>query len=335
MQQQQQQREGDIIRTVTGFTSTTTMFPTYPTASGHNTYVVKLRDYSFTPTTGVQTRSAQGNATRSIIARTWDGSSVTEETPVVCDLVYAIGRGPQWWIRPAAGTPSAPQWCAVSADRDAPWAYFQSGSSTADTTNPIEINNAGGGGIFAFPKQIIGTTSNSLGTMFSVNASPANSSDWAVRIHQRAVFHLTVHTTWTLPPVNVSTANQYLRVAAHGHTYTDDGVNMNTGLTTINALEYETHSAVRVRTTVEGIKTTEVGRSWLPLFYRAGYTFDGAIDYVRYATHSGVISLVPSSFPADVRFHIERDPNDTPLNSIGDPWMRSISFTLHQASDVY
>jgi hypothetical protein len=106
VQQQQQQREGEIIRTVTGFTSTNSMFPTYPTASGHNTYVVKLRDYSFTPTTGVQTRSAQGNATRSIIARTWDGSSVTENTPVVCDLIYAIGKGPQWWIRPAAGTPS-------------------------------------------------------------------------------------------------------------------------------------------------------------------------------------------------------------------------------------
>lgn len=108
VQQQQQQREGEIIRTVTGFTSTNSMFPTYPTAAGHNTYVVKLRDYSFTPTTGVQTRSAQGNATRSIIARTWDGSSVTQNTPVVCDLIYAIGKGPQWWIRPAAGTSAAP-----------------------------------------------------------------------------------------------------------------------------------------------------------------------------------------------------------------------------------
>lgn len=106
VQQQQQQREGEIIRTVTGFTSTNSMFPTYPTAAGHNTYVVKLRDYSFTPTTGVQARAAQGNATRSIIARTWDGSSVAENTPVVCDLIYAIGKGPQWWIRPAAGTPS-------------------------------------------------------------------------------------------------------------------------------------------------------------------------------------------------------------------------------------
>jgi hypothetical protein len=98
------------------------MFPTYPTAAGHNTYVVKLRDYSFTASTGVQTRTAQGNATRSIIARTWDGSSVAENTPVVCDLIYAIGKGPQWWIRPAAGTPSpqpvylfSPSWRVTAA----------------------------------------------------------------------------------------------------------------------------------------------------------------------------------------------------------------------------
>jgi hypothetical protein len=102
VQQQQQQREGEIIRTVTGYTSTNAMFPTYPTASGHNTYVVKLRDYSFPATVGVQTRTSRGNATRSIIARTWDGSSIVENTPVVCDLIYAIGQGPQWWIRTIA-----------------------------------------------------------------------------------------------------------------------------------------------------------------------------------------------------------------------------------------
>ena len=93
---------GEVIRTVTGFTSTNTSYPTYPTASGHNTYVVKLRDYYFTEATGVQTRTAAGSFTQSILARTWDGSSVAENTPVMCDLVHCIGRGHRWWIRPIA-----------------------------------------------------------------------------------------------------------------------------------------------------------------------------------------------------------------------------------------
>ncbi len=98
--------DGEVIRTVTGFTSTNTSYPTYPTASGHNTYVVKLRDYFFDEQTGVQTRTAAGSYTQSILARTWDGSTVAENTPVMCDLVHCIGKGHRWWIRPAAAAPS-------------------------------------------------------------------------------------------------------------------------------------------------------------------------------------------------------------------------------------
>ena len=98
VQQQQQQREGEIIRTVTGFTSTNSMFPTYPTTG--NVYVVRLRDYAYTATPGTQARTAKGNSTKTIVARTWDGVSLPEDVPVVCDLIHAIGVGAQWWIRP-------------------------------------------------------------------------------------------------------------------------------------------------------------------------------------------------------------------------------------------
>lgn len=96
-QQQVERRESDVVRTVTGYTSTNAANPTYP--NDGNTYVVRLRDYYFTETAGTQSKTQAGNGTRSIVARTWDGSSLVENTPVICDLVFCVGKGYRWWIR--------------------------------------------------------------------------------------------------------------------------------------------------------------------------------------------------------------------------------------------
>ena len=96
--------DSEPIRTITGITSTSAINPTYPTSG--NTYVVKLNDYYFTEATGANSRTSAGTSTQYVIARTWDGSSVAQNTPVICDLIECRGHGFRWWIRPAAGSGS-------------------------------------------------------------------------------------------------------------------------------------------------------------------------------------------------------------------------------------
>ena len=92
--------DSEPIRTITGITSTSTSFPTYPTSG--NTYVVKLNDYYFTEATGTNSRTSAGTSSQYVIARTWDGLPIPENTPVMCDMLPCHGKGYRWWIRPGS-----------------------------------------------------------------------------------------------------------------------------------------------------------------------------------------------------------------------------------------
>ena len=323
VQQQQQQREGEIIRTVTGFTSTNSMFPTYPTATGHNTYVVKLRDYSFTAATGVQARTAQGNATRSIIARTWDGSSVTQNTPVVCDLIYAIGKGPQWWIRPIPAASTAPlRWTQmVSSTVHGQWHWWQHASSSRDTDGTIEITTDG---VYGFPRFGIGTYYNSVGTAFSLTTSPTAYNDKCITFTQKAFYALCVTVSWGLPPLTSSQYNADYRIATHDHTYTDNGANMTTGSTQLDAAAKDSRQAVTVVTEVNG---QELGRSSVANFYTAD------TDPDRYASHSSYLQLDRSSSLTGIDIRIRRLVNSVMGLQTATPYVSRCSVRLEQISD--
>lgn len=326
VQQQQQQREGEIIRTVTGFTSTNTMFPTYPTAAGHNTYVVKLRDYSFTPTTGVQTRSAQGNATRSIIARTWDGSSVTENTPVICDLIYAIGKGPQWWIRPAAGGAAPLRWTQmVSSSNNGSWWWWQSGAPSRDTSSPIELTTSG---VFAFPRFGLGTYSNSVGTAFSLEASPTTANQDCITFTQKAYYSLCVSLTWGLPSMTSSQWNfGYRDSADHTHQYNDSGVVKTTDPASVAYPSRDTRQAVTIITEVNGV---DCGRSSIPNFYSADDNPD------RYATHTQCLQLDRSFALTGLSIKFRRMHQEVNNNyATAEPYVSRASVRLEQISDNF
>ena len=114
--------DSEPIRTITGITSTSTSHPTYPTSG--NTYVVKLNDYYFTEATGTNSRTSAGTSSQYVIARTWDGSSVAENSPVICDLIECRGQGFRWWIRPAA---------AAAGTATIYWAKLDGGNSSGVT----------------------------------------------------------------------------------------------------------------------------------------------------------------------------------------------------------
>ena len=127
--QQVERRESDVVRTVTGYTSTNAANPTYPTTG--DTYVVKLKDYYFQEQAGTRARTATGEFSKSIIARTWDGSKLVENTPVICDLIHCIGRGYRWWIRPipAAATVVQPVFLFSASWRATTSATYPRGGS--------------------------------------------------------------------------------------------------------------------------------------------------------------------------------------------------------------
>ena len=325
VQQQQQQREGEIIRTATGFTTTNSTYPTYPTATGHNTYVVKLRDYSFTPATGVQSRNAQGDATRTIIARTWDGSSVTQNTPVVCDLIYAIGKGPQWWIRPAVAATAAPlRWTQmVSSTVHGTWWFWQHGAASRDTDATVEITDDG---VFAFPRFGIGTYYNSVGTAFSLTTTPTAYNDKCITFSQKAWYSLCVTVTWGLPSLTSSQFNTDYRTGTHTHTYTDDGANMTTGAAQVDAPAKDSRQATTIVTEVNGVK---LGRSSIPGFYSTDTDSD------RYATHSAHIQLDRSSSLTGIDIRIRRQSITTMGMQLATPYVVQCSVRLEQISDNF
>lgn len=161
-QQQVERRESDVVRTVTGYTSTNAANPTYPTTG--DTYVVKLKDYYFQEQAGTRARTATGDFSKSIIARTWDGSKLDENTPVICDLIHCVGRGYRWWIRPipAAATVVQPVYLFSSSYRATTGATYPRGGTSYGTTefytvdfgkyrgdpaaNKIELLDAGNSG---------------------------------------------------------------------------------------------------------------------------------------------------------------------------------------------
>jgi hypothetical protein len=325
-QQQVERRESDVVRTVTGYTSTNSANPTYPTTG--DTYVVKLKDYYFQEQAGTRARTATGDFSKSIIARTWDGSKLVENTPVICDLVFCVGKGYRWWIRPipAAATTGAQIWTkAASRTTTFSWKFFQSGSSTEDTTSPIEITTDG---VYCFPCFFYGTNSNSSGTVFTFNSSPSGFQGGnAINFQQPAYFALTVHTTWRLPPLSESTFNSHFRVASHGHQVTVSGTTYNTTNTTINAQATDSKRGVTVETFANG---HSCGTSTIPHFYS---TADNPFDY-RWATHSGValINYSGTNPPSAVKIFVQRKTNTTDF--IGQGELDTMSLTLEQISDI-
>ena len=317
--------DGEVIRTVTGFTSTNTSYPTYPTASGHNTYVVKLRDYYFTEATGVQTRTAAGSFTQSILARTWDGSSVAEDTPVMCDLVHCIGRGHRWWIRPipTAGTTPLRWTQMVSASGQSTWYWWQYGAGARDTDGTIEITTDG---VYAFPRFGLGTYYNSVGTAFALTTSPTAYNDKCITFSQKAWYSLSVTLTWGLPPLTSSQFNSGYRDSAdHNHAYTDNGVGMTTGDATIYYPSRDTRQAVTVVTEINGV---ECGRSSIQNFYTADQDPDRFISHSRYLQIDRSSSLTG----LDIRFRrLVFSPSGTYYSAT--PYVINASVRLEQISD--
>jgi hypothetical protein len=324
-QQQVERRESDVVRTVTGYTSTNAANPTYPTTG--DTYVVKLKDYYFEEQPGTRAQTATGDFSKSIIARTWDGSKLEEDTPVICDLIHCIGRGYRWWIRPIpAAAAGAQVWTKVASRMGTyTWKFFQSGSSTEDTTSPIELTPDG---VFCFPRFFYGTNSNGSGTVFTFNASPSGFQGGnAISFQQPAQFALTLHTTWRLPPLSESTFNSNFRVAQHQHQVTVAGTTYNTTNTTINAQATDSKRGVTIETFAGG---QSCGTSTIPHFYA---TADSPNDY-RWATHSGVVLLTNSgtSPPSSITIHVRRKENTTDF--IGQGELHAMSLTLEQITDI-
>jgi hypothetical protein len=319
-QQQVERRESDVVRTVTGYTSTNAANPTYPTTG--DTYVVKLKDYYFQEQAGTRARTATGDFSKSIIARTWDGSKLDENTPVICDLIHCVGRGYRWWIRPIPAAGATPlRWTQmVSATTAGSWHFWQDGAGSRDTDGTIEITT---GGVFAFPRFGIGTYSNSVGTAFALTTTPTTYNQKCITFTQKAFYSLHVTLSWGLPPLTSSQFNSDYREAAHDHTYDDGGTTKTTDQTTIDSPRKDSRQPVTVVTEVNGV---ELGRSSLQNFYTA----DGDPD--MYATHSSYMQLDRSSSLTGIDIRFRRLYNEPTLQT-AVPYVVRASVRLEQISD--
>lgn len=234
----------------------------------------------------------------------------------------------RWWIRPAAAAATTPQiWTIASSNTTTyTWHFFQAGSSTRDTTPPIEITSAG---VYCFPRFYSGTGSNANGTVFTLVTSPSGVSGglYCIKFQQKATFAITSHTVWRLPPLSESTANSHLRAASHQHEVTISGTTYNTSSTTIDALAKDSKNGVSVETVH---RNQTVGRSSIPYFYNTSES----PGYYRWATHSGVSIHSPSSSPPqDVSIYVSRILNtDDYVTCV--PELDSITLMIEQLTDV-
>ena len=303
-------------------TTTSLEFPSYPDSG--NAVVVEFGDYAISGSPIVSSTNTPSftayDPEQKVVALMSGGTMPTQGSVVQC-----YRHEGQWWIEGATSAGGQIWTKAASRTTTFSWKFFQSGSSTEDTTSPIEITTDG---VYCFPCFFYGTNSNSGGTVFTFNSSPSGFQGGnAINFQQPAYFALTVHTTWRLPPLSESTFNSHFRVASHGHQVTVSGTTYNTTNTTINAQATDSKRGVTVETFANG---HSCGTSTIPHFYS---TADNPFDY-RWATHSGValINYSGTNPPSAVKIFVQRKTNTT--DSIGQGELDSMSLTLEQISDI-
>lgn len=303
-------------------TTTSLEFPSYPDSG--NAVVVEFGDYAISGSPIVSSTNTPSftayDPEQKVVALMSSGT-----LPTLGSVVQCYRHEGQWWIE---GTTSAggQVWTKVASRMGTyTWKFFQSGSSTEDTTSPIELTPDG---VFCFPRFFYGTNSNGSGTVFTFNASPSGFQGGnAISFQQPAQFALTLHTTWRLPPLSESTFNTNFRVAQHQHQVTVAGTTYNTTNTTINAQATDSKKGVTIETFAGG---QSCGTSTIPHFYA---TSDSPYDY-RWATHSGVVLLTNTgtSPPSSITIHVRRKENTT--DSIGQGELHAMSLTLEQITDI-
>jgi hypothetical protein len=303
-------------------TTTSLEFPSYPDSG--NAVVVEFGDYAISGSPIVSSTNTPSftayDPEQKVVALMSAGTLPTQGSVVQC-----YRHEGQWWIE---GTTSAGAqiWTkAASRTTTFSWKFFQSGSSTEDTTSPIELTT---NGVYCFPRFFYGTNSNSSGTVFTFNSSPSGFQGGnAINFQQPAYFALTVHTTWRLPPLSESTFNGHFRVASHGHQVTVSGTTYNTTNTTINAQATDSKKGVTIETFANG---QLCGSSTIPHFYTVA---DAPFDY-RWATHSGValITHTGTSPPSSLTIYVRRKENTT--DYIGQGELDAMSLTLEQITDI-
>jgi hypothetical protein len=323
-QQQVERRESDVVRTVTGYTSTNSANPTYPTTG--DTYVVKLKDYYFQEQAGTRAQTATGEFSKSIIARTWDGSKLEEDTPVICDLIHCVGRGYRWWIRPipAAATTGPEIWTqVVSATGVNTWWFWQYGAGARDTDDVQLTAN----GVYCFPRFGIGTYSNANGAVFALRTTPTAYNDTAITFSQKAFFALHITTIWRLPSLSSSVWNvNFKDNLTHNHDVTvpAGGTTYGTTNAVLEAVKRDSLRGVTVLTTVNGVNA---GYSTIPYFYTAA---DG--DSERYATHTRQLPIDRSSSQTGLTIVVKR-LSET-IDDLGSPVLIGMSLHMQQCSNI-
>lgn len=169
----------------------------------------------------------------------WDADAITANDEIRILYHHDLDR---WEIikRGGGGTASVDK-CHIFGSIGASGKAYQDGSSTADGSPTPTITTSG---LWLFPSAV-GTTSNSLGTVFAT-PTPTGYSDDAIEVSQPNIYIVRMHVTWLLPPVTQSNARTLFRVAGHTHTYTDNGSGMTTGTTTPDARSIDDGGLVSV-----------------------------------------------------------------------------------------